>query len=421
MDKAAEIITRLLPQQIKALKKIQQQPGLLLQHGLGSGKTLSSIAMVDLLGKPTTVVAPAALIPNYKKEIRKHILGDKEDIDYISVEKLRRNPELLQDKTNVLVVDEAHRLRNTSSPAYKAIQDMPAEKKILLSATPGINKPEDIRNLVRLIDPSPKSIANYIDFYTSPRDKNFPTRIDKKISVKMAPKQEELFKDYLYSNTIFGTKKVTPYMLKRIMSGMPVDFQEKELGNFFMGNTRQISNDINKYNDEFIASPKIKRVIRDIKNGPGKTIVYSNYIGSGITPLKDELTSQGYSVGTFTGQDTKSEKEKAIMDYNNDKLDVLLLSASGGEGLDLKGTRQIQILEPHWNESRIEQVIGRGIRYKSHEHLPRREQNVQVKYYNATPKVGIGTDDYLRRISLDKQKDINTYITRLKNVQHRMA
>ena len=56
-----------------------------------------------------------------------------------------------------------------------------------------------------------------------------------------------------------------------------------------------------------------------------------------------------------------------VNNYNEGKYKVLLLSSAGSESLDLKNTRQIHIMEPYWNEGKIIQVIGRAIRYKSHD------------------------------------------------------
>ena len=81
------------------------------------------------------------------------------------------------------------------------------------------------------------------------------------------------------------------------------------------------------------------------------------------------------------------KKKKVVTDYNQGKIDVLLLSSSGGEGLDLKNTRQIHIMEPHWNIAKINQVIGRGIRYKSHESLPKSQRLVNVYYWISEPEL----------------------------------
>ena len=51
-----------------------------------------------------------------------------------------------------------------------------------------------------------------------------------------------------------------------------------------------------------------------------------------------------------------------------------MITSAGAEGLDLKNIRQIHIMEPYWNEVRVKQVIGRGVRNNSHKDLPPKEQ-----------------------------------------------
>jgi hypothetical protein len=47
----------------------------------------------------------------------------------------------------------------------------------------------------------------------------------------------------------------------------------------------------------------------------------------------------------------------------------------------------VQVAEPHWNDAKIDQVIGRAIRYKSHAHLPENQRRVRVmRYYSTLPK-----------------------------------
>ena len=50
-----------------------------------------------------------------------------------------------------------------------------------------------------------------------------------------------------------------------------------------------------------------------------------------------------------------------------ERLRVLLVSKTGAEGLDLKYIRQVHILEPYWDQSRINQVIARAVRLNSHQ------------------------------------------------------
>ena len=55
---------------------------------------------------------------------------------------------------------------------------------------------------------------------------------------------------------------------------------------------------------------------------------------------------------------------------HGEKLKVVLVSQAGSEGLDFKNIRQVHILDPWYNMSRIEQIIGRAVRNCSHKLLP---------------------------------------------------
>jgi hypothetical protein len=61
---------------------------------------------------------------------------------------------------------------------------------------------------------------------------------------------------------------------------------------------------------------------------------------------------------------------------------VFMGTAAAAEGLSLKDFTQVHILEPYWNEVRIQQVIGRARRICSHEGLPKNERKVFVFRYH---------------------------------------
>ena len=69
--KQAAIVTPLQSHQLSALQKALKN-NLVLAHSTGSGKTLTSIAIADKLGKPTYVFTPAPWYENYRKELEKH-------------------------------------------------------------------------------------------------------------------------------------------------------------------------------------------------------------------------------------------------------------------------------------------------------------------------------------------------------------
>jgi hypothetical protein len=64
-----------------------------------------------------------------------------------------------------------------------------------------------------------------------------------------------------------------------------------------------------------------------------------------------------------------------------DIIKVLMITASGSEGINLRNTRFVHIMEPYWHPVRTEQVIGRARRICSHVQLPLELQTVEVFIY----------------------------------------
>ena len=70
--------------------------------------------------------------------------------------------------------------------------------------------------------------------------------------------------------------------------------------------------------------------------------------------------------------------------FMGDAIKALMITASGAEGINLKNTRFVHLVEPYWHNVRIEQVIGRARRICSHQDLPEDLRTVQVFMYLAT-------------------------------------
>jgi len=107
---------------------------------------------------------------------------------------------------------------------------------------------------------------------------------------------------------------------------------------------------------------------------------------------------------------------------------IFCITKSGAEGISLKNVRSVLIMEPYWNNIRIDQVIGRAIRSCSHESLPKKDRNVTVykylmkftkqqlelNYSIATVDKGITTDEYISLIADKKMNIINEFLKMLK-------
>ena len=94
-----------------------------------------------------------------------------------------------------------------------------------------------------------------------------------------------------------------------------------------------------------------------------------------------------YKFAIISGEIKPEERSEIVRIFNTPEnahggiIDLLLITSTGVEGLDLKGLRFGIMLEPYWHDARRGQFAARMIRYKSHEHLPENERNCQLVIY----------------------------------------
>ena len=161
-------------------KKLLENSGdnVVIAHGVGSGKTLSSIAKFEKLksegkAKKALVLTPAAIRTNYDEEgikkftdSRGNIVGSKAEIsskkyknidpeaDYniMSYEMFIRNPKkYLEDSgADTVIKDEGHRARNTSTILAKSLKEVRPMYKNHIDLTGSIisNSPSDVWPLI---------------------------------------------------------------------------------------------------------------------------------------------------------------------------------------------------------------------------------------------------------------------------------
>jgi hypothetical protein len=94
---------------------------------------------------------------------------------------------------------------------------------------------------------------------------------------------------------------------------------------------------------------------------------------------------------------------------------IIMISPAGAEGINLNNVRQVHIVEPYWNEVRIEQVIGRALRFCQHKDLPLDERKVDVFRYKVIRKSGKETTDQkMEDISRKKNNLLLSFIEAVK-------
>ena len=101
-------------------------------------------------------------------------------------------------------------------------------------------------------------------------------------------------------------------------------------------------------------------------------------------------------------------KELESISSNNlygEIIKVLMITASGAEGISLKNVRYVHITEPYWHPVRMQQVIGRARRICSHQDLPLPLRTVEVFLYLMTfTESQMGSDESIELRLKDKSK-----------------
>jgi SNF2 family DNA or RNA helicase len=186
--------------------------------------------------------------------------------------------------------------------------------------------------------------------------------------------------------------KVPPGFLWKLDQEFPLSREELAKMNSFLNGMRQVSLSTQAFRADrdplkaFDQSGKLQTALTNLRktldtDKRKKALIYSNFIESGIDPYAKALDREKIPYGVFHGGIPTEARQKALADYNAGKLRALLIGPAGAEGISTKGTNLIQLLDPHWNEARIQQARGRGLRFDSHAGLPEDLRNVQVQRY----------------------------------------
>jgi len=137
---------------------------------------------------------------------------------------------------------------------------------------------------------------------------------------------------------------------------------------------------------------KCDKALKIIERGE-KTVFFSEFKSHGTEVVMDMLKKRKIKYYIITGSVSMENRNKIVEKFNSygddiDKCNLLIITKAGAEGLDLKGVRNVIIFEQGWNCSGEEQVIGRAVRYRSHNHLPPKQRTVKIWYMVAIKPQG---------------------------------
>jgi hypothetical protein len=190
-------------------------------------------------------------------------------------------------------------------------------------------------------------------------------------------------------------------------------------------------------------STKFATVLKCIQESTGVVFVYSNYVRGGVLQFAMALEEHGFIPATgnrllenISGEYTGASLGKYAFltsEYTQRQLESLIKrlrtpeNAGGGdirvivgsplisEGIDFKFVRQIHILDPWYNMSRMEQIIGRGLRTCSHAALPFEDQNCTVYLHVCRYEDDAREcyDEYVYRVFVEEKASKIAYVKRV--------
>ncbi|EPY54096.1 ATP-dependent DNA helicase Rdh54 [Schizosaccharomyces cryophilus OY26] len=403
----------------------------ILADEMGLGKTLQTITVIWTLLKQNyqasknatiknaMIVAPVTLLQNWHNEFYKWLGREriqvylaKSQADFDEFFRNRNYSVLiigyemaccclrkatLPGKIDLLVCDEAHRLKSIQSQTWIVLHKLKVERKLLLTGTPMQNDLMEFYSMVNFLIPgllgSVSSFKNQFEkpiirsraMYATERDqlmgnarlnrlleytkdfilrrktnvlaKHLPPRHDIVMFISPTTNQKKVYKDTLHNYKRFsqeekkGKHLVTLSLLSRICnSSLLIDKLHSEHLEF-----RDLLNSSGKLK-------VVKSLLELFSTQKAKTVIVSQYTET-LKLLQRLLVGLKLPYLTLLGSTSTSERGNLVDKFNNSSFFetavILLSSKAGGCGLSLTGASRLILYEPSWNPAQDLQALSR--------------------------------------------------------------
>lgn len=398
--------------QVETVKKVLKQfhGRALLCDEVGLGKTIEAGMLIKeylMRGmiKNVLILAPASLVSQWKEEMlsKFHIeFLTTDDVEFqadsrgfwknrfiiasINTAKSSKNtPAVIEQFYDLVVVDEAHHLRNRRTLSWKLVNRIKKKFIFLLSATPVQNNLIELFNLITLLKPG--------QFKT---EKLFKQEYVKRGNQKVPANKEklrELLRDVMIRNTRSAIDLKLPKRFATTIRVEPTDIERKVYGiisgylrrddlkkpviNLLLKEAGSSPFALKKSLMKIIPSDKggeLKDIIDALndtgdiskgkalleilmKNPREKKIIFTQYIKT-MDYITELLARERIPYVTFSGSMNMKQKDAAIARFRDD-MPVLVSTESGGEGRNMQFCNTIINFDLPWNPMKIEQRIGR--------------------------------------------------------------
>jgi SNF2 family DNA or RNA helicase len=425
-----------LEHQIRTVKAVLRRlrGRALLCDEVGLGKTVEAgLILAELfargLARSVLILVPPSLIEQWQGEMRRKFaieLTSHDDPAFrergprawaetdrviASIHTAKREPHrssVLAREWDVVIVDEAHHLRNRNTQAWKFAGELRKQFILLLTATPVQNNLEELFNLVTLLEPGLLSTSKrFQKQFVDRRDKSTPRNVDelhallaevmvrnrrstvglqftrrwaRTESVPLSGPERELYRDAtafvrdrLRASAPDEAKRKAKAGAGGSLSRMALLTLQMALGSSAQaaaGTLRTIAEgagidpagrkqlvSLAERAGSLRSGSKADRLLALVDEFPDKMVVFTQFRAT-QEMLRGRLAGAGHDVATFHGGLSRLEKEAAIARFRGPSR-ILLCTEAGSEGRNLQFAHAVCNFDLPWNPMRIEQRIGR--------------------------------------------------------------
>lgn len=376
--------------------------GACLADDMGLGKTLQTIALMLSRGKrgASLVIAPASVLLNWKNEIerfapaltsvvmystdqdRKALVGAATAFDVVltTYGLLINEAELLAAKPwNIIVLDEAHTIKNKETKMSKAAMELQGEFRLLLTGTPIQNHLSEIWNLFQFANPGLLgSFQHFNDCFIQPIEKEEDKLRQKQLKKILQPFLLRRTKTQVLDELPEKTEITLSVELSAPERALYENLREQALLNLEeqTGGAMQTLAEITRLrqaachpalvNKELsLASSKTQAFLKltdELMTNNHRALVFSQFT-SHLALIRQELDALGIDYLYLDGSLSVTERTALVKQFQTGDQPLFLISLkAGGTGLNLTAADYVIHLDPWWNPAVEDQASDRAHR-----------------------------------------------------------